>query len=146
MGVQRPSCLGPKPASLSALEHLGIDSSQLNIIIDHLFRFDSASPPQLLPGGSLRSGVEAAFATQVMYYPGRFQDGEMLDVLTQMRDSMSACGFGQVYEGGGGGSASGQTPLNGPHLTLQTWSIAIRTQFALENGHLSGGPGADASL
>ena len=115
MGVQRPSCLGPKPASLSALEHLGIDSSQLNSIIDHLFRFDSASPPQLLPGGSLRSGVEAAFATQVMYYPGRFQDGEMLDVLTQKRDSMSACGFGQVYEGAEG--AAPQAKLLSTALT-----------------------------
>ena len=55
--------IGPKPASLNAVELFGVGTDKLDSIIDDLYRFDSASPPQYLRGGTLRPAVRAAFAS-----------------------------------------------------------------------------------
>ena len=58
---------GPEPPSIFALEEIGVSREKLEYTIDILFNLDSASPPMLMKGGSLRPAVYAAFASIVMY-------------------------------------------------------------------------------
>jgi len=152
---------GPVPASLSSLEALGVSLEVLDAIIDALFSLDSASPPHFRIGGSLRPAVRAAFASQVMYYPDREKNSEMVEVLKRMRDavrvvcrrfesSSSASSFSSSSSSSSSSSASAlnNRPLSpeGPHATLMQWSVHLAAKFKLDNQHLLGGAGSDPAV
>ena len=113
--------MGPKPPSLVPLLDMGMSMSILDDMIDEVFRLDNATPPMLWRNGSLRPMVEAAFASTIMYFDARKRAGEMTYVLGAMIDTLVELRL-----------VEGDAPS-----TLSRWGAAIKTQFDLDNLHLT---------
>ncbi|XRB24719.1 hypothetical protein RI054_39g145750 [Pseudoscourfieldia marina] len=114
----------PVPASLDHLAELGI--TDMENYIDKLFRFHSQSPPMLRRDGSLRIGVRAAAASQILHYNHRRRTGEARQVLVRMVDAVEKCGLCSADE-----SAD---------ETLARWSSLLTAKFEIDNQHLLGPP------
>lgn len=82
----------------------------------------------LLLGGHLRPMMHVTMATMIMYYHVRYAHDEMLTVLAHMREAFVA--------------AFGSPPLTSgndhAHAKLIEWGDIIKTQFDLDNLHLTG--------
>ena len=89
--------------------------------MDFVFKLDSANPPMLLAGGSLRMAVWTALASELMYYGESLATGEPRVALVAMHD-----GFTRHYDAGSDASS-----------TLRAWGDAIRTKFDADKLHLT---------
>jgi len=117
--------MGPAPPSLRELITSGLVSNmgQLELAIDHLYRVDSASPPQIRRDGHLRPMLHAAFASQVMYHDERTLASEVHGVRVCMHESLVACKIaGSCAEAGS---------------LLSTWGVHLKTAFDTSNMHLT---------
>ena len=118
---------GPSAPSLKPLFAAGVDKGALDCAIDVLFKMDSASPPMMLHGGCLRPAVEAAFAALVMHYPQRVSAGEMKIVVEELRSCVVPMAKGVTT-----------SDHQYPDELLRRWSTLIRSQFNVDNMHLTG--------
>ena len=109
--------VGPAPPSLEALRDRGVDMSKLELMMDSFLRLDSASPPMLMAGGSLRPMVWAAFASELMYY------GEHLATCESRADHVAMHDGITLHDDAGSDASS----------TLRGWGDAIRTRFDADN-------------
>eukprot|EP00966_Prymnesium_polylepis_P146293 3379125-Prymnesium_polylepis.1 len=123
--------MGPKPPSLAPLMDMGVSQEQLDTLIDEIFRLDSATCPLLWREGSLRPMVEAAFASELMYFEERrtcSTGSEMEHVLKVMLDELRALSRAE----GGIELCDGDAAA-----TICRWGEAIKLQFDLDNFHLT---------
>ena len=124
---------GPFPPELSALEPMGVDMPQLNLLANAVLQIDSATHPDFHVGGRMRTLVNWVFATMIMYYPERVlraPDGsctmlEMALVSQRMQRMLPL-----KYTTGGGQSVAGSSDL-----TYRQWASLIREQYELDNLH-----------
>ena len=83
---------GPQAASLAPLDQF-VSRQDLNALIDATFDFNpELTSPCLLEGGSVREGVKASYASQLMYFENRLEAGECRFVLVRMRDAVALLG------------------------------------------------------
>lgn len=147
---------GPVPPSLESLVAAGYNPEALDVVIDALFRLDSASPPMLLRDGALRPAVRCALASMIMYYGHRLKTGEMRAVVVSMRNVFARAGFAYGGleggrgarvggEGGGGGGGGGGSSSVGAssaagvdidQVLIKMGSI-IRMKWDVSNLHLT---------
>lgn len=113
--------MGPKPATLAALEPLGVSADALQSSILTLLRITKAAYPFLQPLAPLWPMVQAVFATLLMYYEECFNAGEMSLLLRKMKTVIA-------NEYGAGDQA---------HDQLIKWSRALKECFRLDNLHLT---------
>lgn len=126
---------GPRPASVDALAHQGVDMKLVDDIVDYVFDLHPAHPPMLLraevrrdgyfvnPGGTtgaLRQAVLCAFASLVMHYEERTRCGFFLPVQVKLREAVTKA-----------------FPGCPSHAKLTNWGRAIREAFDADNIHLS---------
>ena len=103
--------MGPTPPDLTVLEAVGETEESLIRIIHELFHLDTASPPMLLPGGSMRQLVLDIFATIVMYHEERVAAGEVRNVAVALEALV-------------------------PRETLYKWGRRIKSKFQSDNARL----------
>jgi hypothetical protein len=101
---------------------MGINLQSLDYLIDSLFGIDSASPPMIREGGSMRPAVCTALAPMIMYYEERINANEMLQVNVMRQKLVGAARAGFTSEG-----------VAGAHGLLLHWSAAITDHFKLDN-------------
>jgi len=138
---------GPLPTTprLSPLEHMGVNMVQLTVIILAMFRLDDAAneaPAAFLPRGKQWEGVEAAFASLLMYYKERKQAGEMVQVNQNLE--CHVCSYMRSSPGQGcpvsyRGSAQAEQ-------MIETWGDYIRNDFNRRNLHMATRDTCDAQL
>ena len=114
---------GPVPPSLTVLQNMAVDMEAVEMLIDILFRLDSATPPMLWRQGILRPMVHAAFASMVMYFNERKEAGEMHTVLAAMCHAIADSRI-RLDEGAA-------------PVVFSRWGAALRMQFDLDNLHLT---------
>lgn len=118
---------GPVSPDLKPIVVSGIAIETLEEFADILFTLkkNESSPPMFRQGGSLRPMMHTVLATLIMYYEARFnaKPMEMALVLESMRDSVRD---------------ALNDPTFVPHDTLVHWGKLIKTQFTLNNLHLTG--------
>ena len=118
-----------KPPSLAALANVplvrgsGGGEVTFDTIIDALYRLSDFSPEVLRVGGRLRPAVNAAFASQVMYYEERAEERECSDVVRVMRDVLVAQQLAR--------------DASAAHSTLIGWGKLLRTRFNTVNKPLT---------
>ena len=113
------------PASLSALGKMPmVIDVTFDTIIDELYVLgeECPCPSSLRKGERLRPAVEAAFASQVMYYEERVKEGECHDVSLRMQKVLVQLML-----------ASGRPAA---HDTLCMWGKLLRAQFDRDNRRL----------
>jgi len=113
---------GPVPASLEAVEAIGVSRDTLDFITDEYFQLDNSRPARLLVGAELRPAVRAALSTSIMYYGERYDAAEMPLLQVKLRDALLK---GKATRGGDA------------HGTLLHWSGLIRAQFNTANLRLT---------
>jgi hypothetical protein len=112
---------GPVHATLHPLVDAGVSLVRLDMYIDQLFNMHDASPPMLHVGGHLRPLMHITLAVMIMYYEERFKAKESTTVLAMMRESYVAMA----------------APTDDVHAVLIEWGGLIRTQFNVDNLHLT---------
>ena len=122
-------CRGPVPASLAAILNLGVNAHDFEVFVDRLFRLDSASPPMLMIGGSIRDGVHVAAASLIMHYEDREKAGEVKRVQAALRNVWAET-FGRLV-----GEVAAMREL--AHVTLVQWGKAVRVLFLQENMNIA---------
>ena len=117
--------VGPVPPSLQELISSGLvsDMQGLDDVIDHLYKLDSESPPQIMRRGHLRPLMHAAFASQIMYNDERALASEMHNVRVGMRESLTACKMA---------SSSAEAAS-----LISSWGVHLKTAFDSANLHLT---------
>jgi hypothetical protein len=116
---------GPVPASLHALEPVhGVSAQSLQHVIVEVFQLTPGmTPSTLLPGGRLWPAVEAAFATQIMYFVQRRDTGERRTVVLRLVDALGK-----------------DTRFPNPQHTLEQWSVTLHNKFLEDNLHITASP------
>ena len=92
---------------------------KLAVVMD--FKLDSASPPMLLTGGTLRMAVWTALASELMYYGEHFATCESRADQVAMHDGIT------LHDDAGSDASS----------TLRAWGDAIRTRSDADNLRLT---------
>lgn len=131
---------GPKHAQLDYLEQLhGVNKEALDQMIDVMFHIHDHSPPQMQsekwqPGDTfsvsektvliskrarIRDVMRASFASLIMHYNARIDQGKMRSVSLRLQSVVSH-----------------HYPTSDPCATLRKWSETLRTRFMIDNNHL----------
>ena len=112
-------------------------------VVDDVFNMKSNSAmvpePFQRPAGELRPAARAALAAMIMYHKERWDQGEMISVLAKLEKSVSSHLHASPVEGHNITS----TGSNDARQTLFTWGKRLRTQFDLDNLHLTARQQAD---
>ena len=112
-------------------------------VVDDVFNMKSNSAmvpePFQRPAGELRPAARAAVAAMIMYHEESWHKGEMISVLAKLEKSVSSHLHASPVEGHNITS----TGSNDARQTLFTWGKRLRTQFDLDNLHLTARQQAD---
>ena len=106
-------------------------------MINSLFHFHEGSPPLIREGGALWPMVEAAAASQIMYYGDRWHAGEHTGtILPRIREA-----WADAFKPKGQRSGSMQEA----HESLLYLGTLIKTKFDSDNLHLTTRVGAEST-
>jgi hypothetical protein len=110
----------PKPARLASLVPFSVDAETLTRIVDEVYGFNANyTTRSLLSGGAHRGAVDAAFASQLLWFKERSRKRQAPMVYRKITQVLIDCNMASTWEAS--------------TVVMHDWATVLREQFDIDN-------------